>query len=130
MSLALRRNVVLRVPIDGFISRFLLRCPQRFVMTGYARGGLVMIWEIDTGKPWMKVIATPEKSVGDTQADRVRQAQRKAKQAARAAAEAKKRMRAKSNPSMARSGSDAFLPSQHTDGPQIPLRNVSTFGDG
>jgi hypothetical protein len=85
-------------------------------MTGYARGGLVMIWEIDTGKPWMKVIATPEKSVGDTQADRVRQAQDKAKQAARLAAEAKKRMRAKSNPSMARSGSDAFLPSQPTDG--------------
>ncbi len=49
-------------------------CVQRFIVSGYYKGGLVMVWELDTGKPWMKLLCTPEKSVGDTQADRVRQA--------------------------------------------------------
>ena len=52
-----------------------------------------MVWDVLTAKAVMKIVSNPESSKGMTQADRVRESQRRAKQEAKALEEAKKKYR-------------------------------------
>lgn len=81
---------------------------SKLIVAGYQRGGLVMVWDVLTAKAVMKIVSNPESSKGMTQADRVRESQRRAKQEAKALEEAKKKYRMSMDPSTVRRQSLAF----------------------
>ena len=57
---------------------------QRLVIADEISPDSCRLWDIETGKPRLRLVIDPHATGGQTQADRVKQAQKKAKAAAKA----------------------------------------------